>query len=473
MTLAIVLAAAPGAAIQTALFGPGVLGNLAVAGCTAVVCEAVVALARGTRRLDLLRELRDNLSVNSGALVTALLLALALPPGIPFWLVGFGVGVGLGVGKYAFEGAPCYPFNPAMLGYAALLALFPTALATWPGIGADAISGATPLDLFKHRGGQTVADLWLANPAFGLFGERAWSWLNAGYLAGGLALVVARLIDWRIPLAMLASIGALAAAGYDAGSSSSLGSPVFHAFSGATMLGAFFIATDPATAPRTHRGRIGFGVAVGALTFLLRSASNFPDGIALAVLLGNALTVGWRRDSVAEQPHHAVLRVALLFGLAVMVVSSIGAGMSHAERTFSVVADLPVRVCQSDGATAYRTVRASRPGYGGPIEIWLTVDATDTVTAVRVTRLGETRGFAAESASGASRWLATSIAGVELSSAAQLRLSDNGGSIDAITGATITSQALVTAVRDAALALINAPSLDCSQTIDTSASAQP
>jgi electron transport complex protein RnfD len=87
---------------------------------------------------------------------------------------------------------------------------------------------------------------------------------------------------------MLVSLAFWAAVFYDGGSSSSLGSPLMHLFAGGTMLAAFFIVTDPVTAPRSKQGLLLFGAGVGSLTFLIRSVGAYPDGIAFAVLLMNA-----------------------------------------------------------------------------------------------------------------------------------------------------------------------------------------
>ena len=279
--IVVLTALLPGALIQGYLFGVGVWINIAVAVGSAAGFDLL--LARSTRLL------RDG-----SAVLTATLLALALPPDAPVGLVGLGTLFGLGIGKYVFGERGANPFNPAMVGYVALLVSFPATLATWPtpdGIGGvDALTGATPLDVFKHRGGLTVADVWSHARGFGAFGGAGWEWLNAGYLLGGIALLVRRIIDWRIPATVLGTLTVLAALGYDAGSSSSLGSPLYHCFTGATMLGAFFVATDPTTCPGTPPGRIVFGVLLGSALFLIRSASNYPDGVAFAVLLANAAT---------------------------------------------------------------------------------------------------------------------------------------------------------------------------------------
>jgi Na+-translocating ferredoxin:NAD+ oxidoreductase subunit D len=277
-TTAFVLAAlAPGATIQATVFGDGVLANIAIAVVTAVAVEASIAKLRGTAPTDVIRD--------GSGIVTAVLLALALPPAVPVGAVIVGVLIAIGIGKHAFGGAGANPFNPAMVGYVALLLSFPAALATWPATtGVDGVTGATVLDAFKHRGGLTVIDFWTAHG----FGAAAWEWLNVAYLVGGGALIAARVIDWRIPLSILATLALVAAVNYDGGSSSSLGSPLFHWLSGGTMLGAFFIATDPVTSPTSARARIYYGVLIGATMFAIRAAPAYPDGIAFAVLLGNA-----------------------------------------------------------------------------------------------------------------------------------------------------------------------------------------
>ena len=99
-----------------------------------------------------------------------------------------------------------------------------------------------------------------------------------------------RVAQWRVPAAMLASLAILALIGYDNGSPDSLGSPMFHFFTGSTMVVALFIATDPVTHPTTHRGQLLFGCLVGCLTFAIRVFGNYPDGAAFAILLANSAT---------------------------------------------------------------------------------------------------------------------------------------------------------------------------------------
>ena len=278
----VVATLAPGACAIAVLQGQRVWLQLLVAAAAALGLEALLAGLRGRRATAL--------AADGSALVTAALVALALPPSISPWIVIFAVAVGLAIGKHAFGGCGANPFNPAMVGYALAFLSFPAAFAD--AIRAsqlvDGATGATALDAFKHRGGATVAEIWTRANGFGAIGAAGFEWINAAFLAGGVALVALKVADWRIPVAMLGTLAVLAALGYANGSSSSLGSPTFHLFSGATMLTAFFIATDPVTCPTEPLGRVLYGALVGALLYALRAGASYADGAAFAILLGNA-----------------------------------------------------------------------------------------------------------------------------------------------------------------------------------------
>ena len=301
----VLLALAPGAACLAWYFGPGVLINLVVA----------VGAAVGTEILVLrLRNLPLSITSDRSAIVTGALLGLCLPPFLPVWLVAFGAVFALVFGKHLYGGLGQNPFNPAMVGYAMLIVAFPLAMSTWPAPGAhggellnyklgapvaDGVTMATPLDAFRFRAGATVSEFVSHSANMTNFAGKGWEWINLAFLAGGLYLVYRKLCDRVMPVAMLAALGLLAAVFYDGGSSQSLGSPLFHWFSGATMLAAFFIVTDPVTSPDSMIGRVVFGGGVGILVFIIRSIGAYPDGVAFAVLLMNATTplldqVRWR-----------------------------------------------------------------------------------------------------------------------------------------------------------------------------------
>ncbi len=271
----VLVALAPAVGVSAWVFGPLVLAHCGVALLAGAACEGACQLAR--RRP--LRPLADR-----SVPVTVLLIALAMPPTAPLWVPVVAVAIAVVLAKELYGGLGGNVFNPAMAGYAAVLAAYPQALAAVHGT-----TGATALDALRFRGALTTVEA-SAGPAFGVLGGAGFEWVNGAALLGGLYLIACRVVHWRVPTAVLAGVGLPAAALYDGGSSASFGSPLFHWFAGATMLAAFFIATDPVTAPRGAGGQWLFGLAIGALVFAIRAGGSHPDGVAFAVLLGNLLT---------------------------------------------------------------------------------------------------------------------------------------------------------------------------------------
>ncbi|CCF09811.1 electron transport complex protein RnfD [Pantoea sp. PA1] len=309
----VVLAALPGFAAQCYFFGVGTLLQVILASVTALLTEAAILRLRKS-------PVAANLADNS-ALLTAILLGISIPSLAPWWLVVIGTVFAIVIAKQLYGGLGQNPFNPAMVGYVVLLISFPVQMTSWmppdalqmikPGmldslsmiftghtlagdtmqqlqLGADGVSQATPLDTFKTglRAGHSAAQL-LAQPIYsGVLAGLGWQWVNLGYLVGGLFLLWKNAIRWHIPAAILLSLTFCATLGW-LFSPASLNSPVIHLFSGATMLGAFFIATDPVTASTTDRGRLLYGALIGLLIWLIRSFGGYPDGVAFAVLLAN------------------------------------------------------------------------------------------------------------------------------------------------------------------------------------------
>jgi electron transport complex protein RnfD len=276
--LTVLICLLPGCMATVWFFGFGILLNVAISVLTVFALECAILHIRD----------RPLMSAWDGSgIVTAVLLALALPPELSWWIVTFGAGFAIIFGKHLYGGLGHNLFNPAMVGYCALIVSFPLAMSQWLPV-VDGLSGATPLDTFKWRASSTIEELWTTSNGFGRWGGLGVEWINAAYLAGGIALIMMKATRWQAPAATLAAVTLLSLLFYDNGSSSSLGSPLFHLFSGGLMLAAFFIVTDPVTSPDTTRGLLMFGAGIGCLIFLMRSIGAYPDGIAFAVLLMNA-----------------------------------------------------------------------------------------------------------------------------------------------------------------------------------------
>lgn len=306
--LQVLAATLPGTVLLTWLFGWGTLINILLASGFALGIEAAILRLR---RRPVAFFLNDG-----SALVTAWLLALALPPYSPWWLVLVATGFAMIFGKHLYGGLGQNPFNPAMLGYAVVLVSFPVEMTSWPawrgieqlqpalsptlglleglqrvfapgGLPADGWATATALDILKNNNSLTLAELRTAEPALGSMASRGWEWVALAWLAGGLFLIQRRVISWHAPLGMLGALALMSLLFWNGSGSASNGSPLFHLLGGAAMFGAFFIITDPVTCATSPRGRLIFGAGVGILVYVIRVWGNYPDAVAFAVLLMN------------------------------------------------------------------------------------------------------------------------------------------------------------------------------------------
>ncbi len=307
MMLAVLYALIPGILVYIYFFGWGLLINLSIAVVTALACEALVLkLRHKPLRLYLL---------DGSAVVTAVLLALALPPLAPWWLIFVGVAFAIIIAKHLYGGLGYNPFNPAMVGYAMLLIAFPREMTFWlpplspehplpgfldslnyslfqilpAGSSIDTLTMATPLDTVKTQLGlnRTIEEILQQNPnLFRGFIAHGWDWVNLMFGLGGLLLVYLKVINWRIPFALLISLFLISTL-FAIPDPDLQPSPWFHLLGGATMLGAFFIATDPVTASTTPRGQIIYGAGIGILVYVIRTWGGYPDGVAFAVLIMN------------------------------------------------------------------------------------------------------------------------------------------------------------------------------------------
>jgi electron transport complex protein RnfD len=302
----VVYALIPGIAAYAWFFGPGIAINILFATAVALACEALMLKIRE-------QPLRPFLTDGS-AVVTAVLLALSLPPLAPWWITLIGTAFAIVVAKHLYGGLGYNPFNPAMMGFAMLLISFPRELTLWQApmmlsghslgiaeavgiifgghvpasLTMDALTSATPLDTIKVqlRLDHSIADIMQTSPVFGSLGGKGWEWINIGFLLGGLWMMYKRVITWHIPAAMLGSLTLLSLIFWMI-QPEHFASPLFHLFTGAAILGAFFIATDPVSASTTPRGRLVYGAGIGLFTYVIRTFGGYPDGVAFAVLLMN------------------------------------------------------------------------------------------------------------------------------------------------------------------------------------------
>jgi len=166
----------------------------------------------------------------------------------------------------------------------------------------DAWAQATALDTLRINKSLTIDELFAASPAFGHVAGRGSEWVNLAFLVGGLFLLQQRVLSWHAPVGMLGSLFIISLLCWNGSGSDSHGSPLFHLLTGASMLGAFFIITEPVSGPKSPRARLMFGAGVGLLTYLIRTWGGYPDGVAFAVLLMNLAVPALERLATPKQP---------------------------------------------------------------------------------------------------------------------------------------------------------------------------
>ena len=276
-------------------FGPRSLLLVAITVASSMLFDTLAQRAFG----------RKTTPFDGSAVITGLLLAYNLPPGVPLWMPVIGAAFATVVVKQFFGGLGHNFINPALAARAFLMVSWPTHMTTlWlkpsggPLSGLDAVSGATPLALVRRAAeltpqGMSLSELlqqanslaelkrlFIGNVG-GCLGETSALLL----LIGALFLILIRVIDWRIPVSYIGTVIVLALV-----LPNNHLTPLFHVFSGGVILGAFFMATDYVTSPITGKGRIIFGIGCGVITMLIRLYGGYPEGCSYSILLMNVFT---------------------------------------------------------------------------------------------------------------------------------------------------------------------------------------
>lgn len=308
----VILCLLPGIATQSYFFGIANLLQITLGATTALLAEILILTLRKRR---IFNTLKDN-----SALLTGILIAISIPSLAPWWIVVIGTVFAIIFVKQLYGGLGQNIFNPAMAAYVLLLISFPVQMTTWLPeqslqpfalslmdqintiltgatldgyslqqltIGIDGLTSATPLDTARHalHSGVTISEM-LSSVEYSRSSWQAVHWVNVAFLLGGLFLLGKRIIYWTIPLSFLIGITLFSFIAFAYNPDLNI-SPLFHLFSGATMLGAFFILTDPVSASTTVKGRIFYGLLIALIVVVIRNIGGYPDALAFAVLLAN------------------------------------------------------------------------------------------------------------------------------------------------------------------------------------------
>lgn len=270
---------------------PAMLGAVYFFGLRSL-CVMAVSVAACVVFEYLYRKLlkKDTTVGDCSAIVTGVLLAMVCPVTIPYWTIIIGDFFAIVVVKQLFGGIGCNFLNPALAGRAFLFS-YPVIMTTWVapytslnliGSNADAVTAATPMS-YLHQG--MLPDTSVLYSFIGSVGGCLGETSAVLLLAGGVYLVVRKVISARIPLAYIATVAVIALL-FPQGNDRLqwLG---YQVFSGGLMLGAIFMATDYATSPVTKGGQIVYGIGCGLITMLIRYFGSYAEGVSYAILIMN------------------------------------------------------------------------------------------------------------------------------------------------------------------------------------------
>ncbi len=227
---------------------------------------------------------------DGSAVLTGLTLALLLPPSVPWWLVVVGSFVSILIGKQIFGGNGGNPFNPALIGWAAMR------ISWYDHINFD-ISMISydvsfpieyPLSVLRKAGASGLTEFKIGNLIMGQQIGGIGSVAVLLLLIGGLFLLIRGVVSWRIPIPFLIGT-ALTASIFWLTDGTKYADPLFHLVTGNVVIGAFFLSTDYSSSPVNGSAMIFYGLGCGILTMLFRVWSIYPDGVVFAILIMNIL----------------------------------------------------------------------------------------------------------------------------------------------------------------------------------------
>lgn len=242
---------------------------------------------------------RINEPVSEAVFVTCVLFALVMPPHVPWTVLIVGVVFACFFAKGVFGGFGRNVFNPAIAGRAFVYISFPVALtSTWPqsaplggwgalgkwttAVGPDAIAAATPMSVMKAGG--PAPDIF--NLLFG--GISGTMGVTSAVLIsiGGIYLFYKKIASRTTILSLIITYAvwsqALTWAGVEG-----LAGAIPAILGGGFLFGAFYMATDPVSSPKTKEAKIFYGMIIGTGTAVIRTFSIFNGGLMFSILLGN------------------------------------------------------------------------------------------------------------------------------------------------------------------------------------------
>ncbi|RLC04278.1 MAG: electron transporter RnfD [Deltaproteobacteria bacterium] len=281
MNLNIMLATLPAVIFGIIQFGAPAVGVLALSLSSAMIWELIMNVIS-----------KKKITIGDlDAAVIGLLFGMMLPATAPWWFVITGTFVAVIIGKMIFGGIGANPFNPALLGMAFLMLSwkvffdFDAAYVNYE----FNFTALAPLAALKFQGVSEVAGLFpLGDLIMGKQVGAIGSTFGLGLILGGIYLILRGYIRWEIPVSFIAGI-IVTSLCFSMANPDTYAGPAIHLFSGYTLIGAFFLATENSSSPVNQIPMLIYGFFAAVMIILMRNIGAYADGTILAILLLNVV----------------------------------------------------------------------------------------------------------------------------------------------------------------------------------------
>lgn len=410
---------------------------------TALITEFV--FAKVTKKEDPIKAIK-----NSFPLVTAIIFALTLPVGTPYYVVAIGSFIAIFFGKLIYGGFGMNIFNPALVGRVVVHLSFGAQLTTTLG-GTDVSSTATPLTALASTNFLGEVETSLGQLFTGMYGGALGETCTILILVLGVFLAWRQVLDYRITVSYLLTAMVIAAVQGAIGGLNPLTNALTHLAMGGLAFGAVFMATDPVTSPTSPLGKVIYGIFLGFITMLIRFKANYPEGVLFSILIMNMftpmidnLTLGRTNQKMPRQ----IATVVIAFALAVVTVGGVSTTLELPEKApeAPVEPEKTYELISKNG----NTYVVSSQGFQGDIELEVTFDGDTVVSVSAVSYNGETEEYGKNLIETGEGGNLTPIAKAfhDAIFNASFTKADLEG-IDTSTGATFTAKGIVEAIKGA------------------------
>jgi len=241
-------------------------------GLPALIIILATVIAAVVTEVVIYKAASQPITIDDGnAVLIGLLLALLMSPGVPVWVPVIGAVFAIAVAKYIFGGTGTLVFHPALVGFAFLLAAWPTLMGTTstPNLG-------SLWDLILENGAGRLIEI---SPA--------------AVLVGGAFVLYKRYVDRRVAIsATILLLLLLPIVG--------MGSQLPYVLTGGYFLGLIFLAADPITSPVTKKGRLVYGIVLALLIMIQLHFDAYFTGMCFAVLLMNVFSPFIDRNTIPK-----------------------------------------------------------------------------------------------------------------------------------------------------------------------------